>query len=220
MKKGFEKKLIRKALSSSSLLKNLSEESLDFVMESGMILEFEKGYVLDIDRHGLVFILQGCVRVEKNGTTLNILRNSDVFGFTSMFVDKKVKTSIVMNERTVLFVINQNSIEELIRKDSDFAMAYITFLTNKICFLNNKISCFTTDNAENKVIGYIASISCPGDEAVLPVNMVNLASSLNISRASLYRVFDSLESKGIISRSGNKIKIMNKDALVKMREEL
>lgn len=213
MKEKFGKSSIRRYLCSSVLLKDIKDETIDHIMESGMILEFDKGYSLEINKRGLLFILEGSVRIEKNDTVVNILYKNDVFGFTSMFNEEKVNSHIVMNERTVFFIINQATVEQLVRSDSDFALRYIGFLTGKICFLNRKIAVYTANSVENKIMGYLLSFVTDNDTVVLPVHVKDLANQMNISRASFYRIIEDLENEGVIKKEKNKIKITDRNAL-------
>ena len=90
-------------------------------------------------------------------------------------------------------------------------MNYVRFLSDRIRFLNSKISTFTADSAKSKIMRYLISQaeiqSNPDGNVLLTMSCQKLAEFLNMGRASLYRAFEQLESDGLIRRNGKSVEI-------------
>ena len=167
----------------------------------------------------LGFILSGSASVfsadENNTVLLRILEKGDTFGVANLFSSKEQFVSLIVAKKAcrILF-FPAATVESLLREDSAFCMNYIHFLSDRICFLNNKISCFTAGSPERKLAFFL--LSC-GDDKIgqysLNINANSLSDMLNIGRASLYRAFDSLAAEGLIQKQGKQITVIDKNAL-------
>jgi len=89
---------------------------------------------------------------------------------------------------------------------------YISFLSGRIRFLNRKIAFYTSGSAERRVALYLSSFNSDEIEPDIPMN--SLCELLDIGRASLYRAFDKLTDDGFIKRDGDKINIVNRQAML------
>ena len=97
------------------------------------------------------------------------------------------------------------------REDSTVSFNYIRFLSGRVRFLNEKIDGLVSQNAPASLGNYLALNAEPsgGKLIVRPTGSISaLAEQLNISRASLYRAFDTLERGGLIKRNGREIEIV------------
>ena len=92
--------------------------------------------------------------------------------------------------------------------EPEFAKAYVTLLSEKIIFLNKKISAYSEGDASEKVLRWILTMANGESELVLPCSVSKLAQMLGIGRASVYRAFDALQEQGIIGRIGKKIVLL------------
>ena len=112
-----------------------------------------------------------------------------------------------------MLFINGTSFRSLIENDSGALNAYLRLMSDKIVFLNKKISTLTAGSTEKKLAVFLAEHERDG---AFPqsLSMSALADILNIGRASLYRALDSLEAEGLIIRDGKKIMITDKNALL------
>ena len=132
--------------------------------------------------------------------------SGEIFGVANLFLTGQAPVStIVAKSNTEVLFIPASTVKAIIETDSVFAMNYVSFLSEKICFLNKRIACFTSPSAESKLLNYLYSLSSDDGVATLPVSLSSLADMLDMGRASLYRAFDKLETDGIIVRDGKKI---------------
>ena len=152
---------------------------------------------------------------ENNTVLLRILEKGDSFGVANLFSSQEQFVSLIVAKKAckVLF-FSREAVSALLEENKTFCMNYIHFLSDRICFLNTKISCFTAGSPERKLAFFL--LSCADDKMEqysLNINANSLSEMLNVGRASLYRAFDSLVSEGLISKQGKQITVIDKNAL-------
>lgn len=166
--------------------------------------------------HSLGIILSGSAKIETANDSKNVLLRTidtgNVFGAASLFGDEtEYVTQITAKGTTSAAFFSQMSIMEIVTADKRAAINYINFLSDRIRFLNHKILSFTSGSAENRLACFIYKLPEINGTVVLPFGLNQLADSLDIGRASLYRAFDNLESSGCIKRDGKKIIILSRN---------
>ena len=165
----------------------------------------------------LGFILLGEANVYSSdgnhSALLRVLNVGDTFGVSNLFDENAefVSTIVAKKASSVIF-FSQRAIEKLLGDSSAFRTNYIKFLSQRICFLNKKISCFTAGSPERKLAVFLCSQS---EEPTfsLNVNANSLSEMLNVGRASLYRAFDKLITEKFITKDGKNITVINRKAL-------
>ena len=169
----------------------------------------------------LGFVLSGTASVfsadENNNVLLRILEAGDSFGVANLFSRQEHFVSFIIAKKTckILF-LSHGFIANLLQEDPTFRMNYIHFLSDRICFLNDKISCFTAGTPERKLAFFLLSSGKDEIEQYsLSTNANSLSEMLNVGRASLYRAFETLERENLIQRNGKQITVLDKNALRK-----
>ena len=163
------------------------------------------------------FILKGSAKVVKKGSDLLVGRlfENDVFGCQCLFLSGAYFTNEIISiyDTTVLF-ITKRGISRLLNENSVFSLDYIRYLSKRIYFLNNRIINFTGGAAESRLAGFLLNSFGDYKTYVLDISLSQLAVSLDIGRASLYRGFDKLVSCKAIERKGKVIRLLDKDTLI------
>ena len=162
-------------------------------------------------RRSLGVVVSGELRATKKGANSVIILNSfsqgGVFGAAGLFSDMEGYVSEIqaIRKSKVLF-LPEEMLHSLFMRMPVAAENYIRYLSGRIRFLNNRIDSFTGGSAERRV----AAASKAGKADIrLAITFTDLAESLNIGRASLYRAMDSLVEAGLISRKAKEISILN-----------
>ena len=167
----------------------------------------------------LCYITKGRVRVYKksegHSTLLNTIEAGGAFGVAVAFsAEQKYPTLIVAKERTEVIFIPKDNLESLFCEYPKTAINYIHFLSDRIRFLNDKIDSFTKGSAREKVVKFILDKSKISDSShILVKNMSQLASSLGIARASLYRILSDLSEQKTVTYTQSEITIIDKNKL-------
>lgn len=217
------KKSTLEALKKCKLFKTLNENELTYIAENySVISTCEKNEVIFSETQytrSLVIITKGRATVKKNSGSgkilMNVLNTGDVFGMAAMFYEKEnFLTEITAAEKVSLMIISKENLINIFKQFPVVTENYITILSEKIHFLNKKISTYTKPEASQKVAAFILQCQFTDENTVtLPISITDIADTLNTGRASVYRAFDVFEKNGIIKRQGKVIKILDKDAL-------
>ena len=168
-------------------------------------------------------VLSGDIEVYKDESKtvmLNRIGTGGFFGAAALFADKKEYVSVLVAKgNCCVMFISFEDFKELLACNSSVALNYIKFLSGRIEFLNKKIDEFTAPDTFEKLSRFLLDKSvCENGKMVCKVkSLVELAKSLNMGRASLYRSFEELERQNIISRDGKNIIIDDIDKLKEKR---
>lgn len=214
---------IREYLCKNSILRHAKRESIDAYLtdEHVSIKEYASGEVIispECKEKCVCIIMAGSAVVattaSPENTLLKLLKENDVFGIANLYSDNESFPSIITAKSdTTAILIDGGAFKSLIENDKDMLLAYLGLLSNKIVYLNKKISTLTAGSTEKKLCAFLYENERDGvfDQNV---SMSSLSEMLNIGRASLYRALDALSYHGLIIRDGKKILIPNKYALL------
>lgn len=206
-------------IDSLPLLSGLTREDAAAVKDAvlSVVKEYSSGEVILAEEcfsPSLLFVLVGrasvTVRREGKATLLNTLRTGDLFGAASLFgANGCYPTTVTAKGTTRCAVIGEETLVELIRRYPQVGINYIRFLSEKIRFLNERIDTLSGRNVESKLAKFL--LQADGKGALHShCNMSQLASALDVGRASLYRLLRKMEQNGLITFEGGIIQIVNK----------
>ena len=167
----------------------------------------------ELQRFGIV--ISGSLTVYAPGeerTPLNHLKTGNLFGVSVLFGSPGAGTRIfAASEGEVLFITEDRS--EVLWEDQLIRRNLISFLTDRICFLNRKIASFTAKGAEGKVARLLSQRADAEGICRIDSSFSDLAKELHLGRASLYRALDKLEAEGFICREKKEIRLLNPESL-------
>lgn len=217
------KKSVLESLSECPIFKNISEDDLCTIAEKYASLDVcEKHEVIFSENNytrSLVIIIKGSASVTKHSSNskilMNVLKKGDIFGMATLFYEEEnYLTQITALEKVTMAVFSKENVKKIFSLYPAVSENYITILSEKIHFLNKKISTYTKSETIQKVASFILQYA-DKDKNVsdLPYSITSIADALNVGRASVYRAFDTLENDSVIKRDGKKIKILNLSAL-------
>lgn len=157
----------------------------------------------------LIILLRGGAVVEKlggkNKLLMSELKPGGIFGMASIFSDGAAQpTTITATKETVALIISEARLKEIMQADFNLALNYIKYLTGRIHFLNSRIEEFITPDIPERVLLYIRKNS-----GFVECSMTELAKTLSVSRATLYRALSVLEERGSITRHGGGIQYIH-----------
>lgn len=148
-------------------------------------------------------------RLGNGNVLLNRISEGGIFGAASLFgADGLYVTEIIAERDSEILFLPSEILCELITENGAFALSYIEFLSDRIRFLNRRISELSAGGSERRLAKYLLSRT---EEQ--PISMTELASFLGIGRASLYRIIDAFTEKGLIVKNGRSITVTDRTAL-------
>lgn len=181
---------------------------------------FIKGNVIYDETHFrrcLGIILAGEVRVDKltpegKRMKMSVLSPGECFGAAAMFQERdRYATVLTAEKSTDVLFLPEALILWAMQRNFTITENYIRYLSNRIWFLNEKISGLTAGSADQRLAVFLAE-HCDAD-GMLSTSMTDLSRQLNIGRASLYRALDSLEEKGLIRRGAKTLMVPDRARL-------
>lgn len=202
------------------LFKETNEEMLRALLSSSgvMIKEtFAAQYVREESPPALGILLAGHASIlssdEEKDVILRNVTAGEVFDAAALFLTDPPPMSriIAITDCTTLF-IETPTVRELMLRSPAFLDAYLSFLAERVQFLNRRIRCYTAGSAERRLALYLAD-NCDAS-GTLTVSLSSLSRILDIGRASLYRALDKLENDGLIEHDGRRITISNRTQLL------
>ncbi len=167
----------------------------------------------DFDR-ALGLILEGRVQVNKEGFVVSVLDRGGLFGAAALYNDREdyaVALTVLAPCRVAFF--SQELMSRLMREHSAVASAYIRYLSERIRFLEGKLSAVLAPDAVSKLGQYLLERQ-EEDTVILDCPMSGLAKRLGLGRTSLYRAVEVLTQSGAIEKTGKRIRILKEEALL------
>ena len=203
--KGAQRDLARE----SFLFREVPEEALDFCLEHSEEEQAPRGAALYTParfRRCLGLVLTGRVRVTRGDLFVNVLERGDWFGAAALFNDREEypSTLTALTACRVLF-FPQDTVAELMERWPRAGANYVRYLSSRIGFLSDRLNSLAAGTAEEKVEQFL--LRSADEDGRVTVSATAIAQALGLGRASVYRAFDSLEQRGVLSRTGKEIRV-------------
>ncbi len=210
-------KTIREMLSSLFLFQGIDFAALDgrfHIQNKGIVQEYNTDEILLSTREdplGLAVLTDGSAQIlsedEKRPALLRTIYAGDSFGAASLFSrERSYRTCVRAIETCRVFYIPTPLVQNICLQEPVAAQNYIAFLSDRISFLNRKITAFTAGSAKERLILYLLHLPLGSDGSwELDVSYGALSEQLGVGRASLYRAMDSLCEAGYIERNKKKV---------------
>lgn len=115
-------------------------------------------------------------------------------------------TAVSKTPSSILF-FNADEVRLLLQENSQFAMAWITRLSNELRRQRASVERLNLKAAADRVIHYLLTEGQPMGEVTLTGTLSELSEILGMSRETLYRTLALMQKSGSIERIGNKLRI-------------
>ncbi len=191
------------------------------ITEHLIIRDYSEGSVIlsdETETVGIGIVINGNVSINSDSRStspiLRTLTEGNIFGAASLFNSGGYTTTVIAATDCKIAYISTDVIMTLCKKNSTIAINYIKFLSDRVSFLNKKVSIFTKGSTEAKLAYYLAE-QCDSNSSIteLSVSYSRLADMLGIGRASLYRSLDKMCDSKIIERTSKSITVLNIEQL-------
>ncbi len=167
-------------------------------------------YNAEIYEKALGVVLEGSVAAKSGDVIKRRFSAGDIFGAATLFTDDTVYISeIVAVADCVIQLIPEAALRSIFAAHPETAVNYIKFLTEKVRFLNRKISQFSAPSASEKLYNFLKD-SADTDGFVNVPSMSSLARQTGMGRTSLYRCLEELELSKKVERNNNIIRVIKK----------
>lgn len=202
-------------LAGLALFSGVDGEALRRLLQTAEELNVSRGetiYTPKRFRRCLGVILSGRVRVNKGEMVVSVLCAGGVFGAAALFTDSaEYATTLTAMSDCSLVLIPEQAVEQLLHQQPRFAENYVRYLSGRIQFLSARLDALTAGSAERRLAQYL--LSNADEEDRLCISATQLSKRIGAGRATLYRVFEALETDGAIARKGKEIRILSREKL-------
>lgn len=172
-----------------------------------------RGEVLYDPRHfqrSLGVVLEGRIQVNKGPLIMSVLGPGELFGAAALFNDRPdYATTLTARTNCRILFLPQEDVDRLLGEEPLLRRNYLRYLSGRIRFLSGRLGALAQTGAEGKLARYLLSSGEPSVHAPA----TDLAKRLGLSRASLYRAFEALESAGLIRREGKTVFVLDRGGL-------
>lgn len=186
-----------------------NNSTIDTILSLAEEIIFEKNK--NIYRSGCIgYLASGSAKVIRTGSggnsiTVRNVNSGDIFGCASIFGDWNNDFSkIISQNKCQVKYFSEDVFISVLKNYSQFSINYISFLTDRIRFLNRRLDTFSAGSTQNKLYEFLLSNADNNNEVNLNISLSELAKRLGIGRTSLYRDITSLEEAGLIIRNSKK----------------
>ena len=196
------------------LLDGLTEEERERCrqMAEPQELTVGKGEILyDVDHahRAVALVVEGHLRVILGRVVMNDLYPGDVFGAAALFGPPEPYPSVVSAVTACrVILISQETVSRWMAAVPRVGENYVRFLSDRIRFLNRRLSTLTAGQADGRLWRYLLAHRDADGVVSLSDGMSALAERLDMGRSSLYRSLDALTDAGYTRREGKKIFVM------------
>lgn len=182
----------------------------------------EAVYSPECESRHLTFFLSGEAEVYSNDESRSVmlrkLTSGAVIGVANLFSDEKYVSRIIATKKCEVLEISAADFGKILESDQAAMYNYMSFLSNRICYLNKKIVCLTAGSSERRLAYYLdATISEQEEKGIVSntvtVQMNTLCEMLNLGRASLYRAVERLCNEGFITRDGKSFTVKDREGM-------
>ena len=206
----------RNALIASPLFRSVDPPLLGELIRKadGTVIDFTAGDEILLKENGknrIGIVLNGALLVysgKDEKALVNRLTASSPIGISHLHYDGLTGIRILANESSsILFFTEENA--EILWENPVIRKNLISFMSDRIRFLNRRIASFTAPGSEGKLARYLSQNSDQNGKLTVNRSFTTLAKSLNLGRASLYRAMQTLTEDGAIEKNGKTLTILS-----------
>lgn len=208
----------------SKAASTLSEEEIDELSFNCAVARFGKGD--PIVKQGtfstnVVYLRKGLAKIHIAGPyheqIVRIVKSPSYLALPTTFGDKINQYSVTVIEPSEVCFIDMVTFRHLMSSNSEFAYEIML----EVC--RNELEAFNrcVNRTQKQIRGKIADVLLEMSERIfssdtfsIPVNQEEIGNLVDASRESVSRVLNEFAADGILSLSGKKVRILNKQTLL------
>ena len=198
--------LIRSGLQSSYLFRGIDMSAI----RGYFTMSFKRGEPVSETQNGtdcVGVIISGSLTVEANeGSSVSVMKRGGEFGICNIFVRESMPTKLWARVGSKVLFIPKEEFARLLGTDNGLMYRYVRLCNEKMIYLAERLRLISISDSAERLLHYLR-MKAENGAVRLSVSKDELARQLGISRSSLFRAFNSLETEGKISVSKNIISL-------------
>lgn len=152
---------------------------------------------------------------------LKIVMPGDFLQLPSLFEENLFRFSVVSIENTVVWLIDKNTMADIVRKNADFAIEIIKIINQNKLNIIDRFTSLTQKQAHGKmadVILYLSEQVYKSLNFQITLSRRDIAELTGMSTETVVRILTEFKNDGLIKMSGKKIELNSLSLLRKLSE--
>jgi len=201
----------------------LDDEEIELLSFNCALVKLQKGDSLikqGTFSTNVAYLRSGLVKLHIAGPyyeqIVRIVKAPGYLGLPTTFGDKINQYSVSVIEESEVCFIDIATFRNLLRSNPDFAYEIMIDICKNELEVYYKCANRTQKQIRGKIADVLLDMSDKiynYDSFTIPLNQEEIGNLVDSSRESVSRVFNEFEKDGIISASGKRIKVINKESL-------
>ncbi|NLZ54687.1 MAG: Crp/Fnr family transcriptional regulator [Thermoanaerobacteraceae bacterium] len=211
------------------IFSGLNLEELNQVSNIYISRKYKKGQIIFFEGEpgeAVYFVKEGKIKVYKSDAEgreyiLHIFGPGNIFAETVLLGGDPYPANAEAVEDSVVGVIKNSDLEELLKKNTDIAFKIMKILSNRLRESQEKLKNFVFRDTFDRTACALHKMSLEhgtktprGIEVELPITRTELASIVGTSRETVTRMLSEMRRKGIIDMDKQKIIVKNERELM------
>jgi CRP/FNR family transcriptional regulator len=205
----------------------LSDEELTKIDNNKVVLKYKKGEIM-AKQGGFVpqilYLQQGLVKIykeinDKENLVLTIFPSGSLIGLPSLYSTAKMEYTVSALADSVICAMDKTLFEDFIKQNGEFAAAVITNMNNCLLYNFNRIKSLTHKQMNGRLaetLLFLADVIYKSDEFDMVLTRKDLAEFTGMSVMSVVRGIKDFKESELISDKNSRIKILNREKLMKI----
>ncbi len=213
----------------SHLFDKLSVEELTFINRNKKTIAIKKGGLINKSGDPIrefVYLTQGLVKMQKIGKNgkeqiVSLARPLDFIGLLSVFNKEFYEYSVTALVDSVVCRIDINSLKEMVKKNGEFSMDIIRFISNISNEIISDTYAINSKNLRGRIAMLLVDFSKKYFESLafdLPISRKEMAEMIDMTPENVIRILSEFRRDGIINLRGKHLEITNMNMLSKIRD--
>jgi len=208
------------------IFKHLSKNDLLDLLKIIKHKKFKKGEsIFDVgDEFNTLYVVNsGRIKIHNytysgDDNILYFLESGDIFGEISLLKTSKFKHRGTAIKNTNLCMINKKDFDDLIQSKPSISIKIFESAYTRIKNLENHLQILQSNNAINKVAGFLLMKMTNSNSNSFSINMTQkeIANYIGMRRETYSRYFNQLIDEKIINKEGKRINVIDMDRLVEL----
>lgn len=208
-------------LKKNSLFRNMSEEEIRRILDLSSCIQetYEKDTIVIEEGEScdtIGFVLEGTLTIQQYGRsgdalTINIFRHGDCFGAPLLFTSRaKYPFTLVTSTRSTVLFIPFRLMKSMLDESKTFNLNYLTFLSNHIFVLKNKIKILAHNDVRSRLMIYFSrEIEIAGSTIFrMRHKKTEIGEIIKVARPSVSRELSNMERDGLLKIDSNEVTIL------------
>jgi CRP/FNR family transcriptional regulator len=220
---------INELIASIPLFEGLPEDQINelaFIAEDHSLAKGEMIFSEGEEGRGFYVVISGRIKIfklsfEGKEQILHILGPGEPFGEVPVFAGQKFPAHSQTLDKSRVFYFSREELLNLIKGHPDIALNMLSVLSKRLRQFTNMIDDLSLKEVPGRLAShllYLSDLQKDSSNVALTITKSQLASLLGTIPETLSRILGKMTGQGIIESRGNKIKIIDKEALISLAD--